>query len=175
MPSHFPFSVLLFLAIVLAPACMAPPVSNTPESSGAQRSGNETSGAGASVVEVSPGEGEPAAILEGPMGTLDGKQLPHTERPTRVPVGCHVLTTSQGSVVVTSTVMVRYSVPPVTFALAFRPDHRYVIERTVMQSTGHTGTVRVQVHERDAQDALVQVHQPIKPEYAEVACARASR
>lgn len=63
---------------------------------------------------------------------------------------------------------------PVTFAIVFHPDHRYVIERTAMSSelTGASGSVmiRTQVHERDANDAILQVHGPAEPESARRYC-----
>lgn len=49
-----------------------------------------------------PTEGEPAALLEGPMGKLDGAPFRGTEAQIRVPVGCHVLETNRGMVVATT-------------------------------------------------------------------------
>lgn len=121
---------------------------------------------GASTVkELSLAADEPAAILEGPLGTFDGRQLPSGEGPIRVPLGCHILTTADTSITGLDSTPIRVS--PKTFAIDFVDDNRYTI---VLEVSEKNHEVLVNVKERDCSGASVQFHHPVPPAHANVMC-----
>ncbi len=155
-----------YLALIVwsLSACMAPPASGPEAGAGTK----------ANTVRAMPSlrESDPSATVEGPMGTLDGEQLPSSGEPIRVPVGCHVLTTQPNSLVPHPNV--RIYAPTYTFAVVFHPDHRYVIEMSVLGADhqGSSGAVNLQVQLQEVHPSgnLIKAHPPAEPASARAWC-----
>lgn len=158
-------AAFVLLSLGTTVACMAPPPASSAESAAA---------AGEPQGSAAGDSSEPYALLEGPMGKLDGEQLPETGQPARVSPGCHTVTTNRSAVMPVNGGVVKVFTPPMSFALVFEPRYHYLIERTVtsVDSQGNGGDVslRTVVHVRDPSGAMVREIQPVTPEYATWYC-----
>jgi hypothetical protein len=91
----------------------------------------------------------PTAILEGPIGFVDGNPAPNGVA-FEVPVGCRLIRTSDEYVAFNDMVSVRGTITPAEIVIQARPGYRYVVERKVLAQTMQRTQVEISAREIDA-------------------------
>jgi hypothetical protein len=101
-----------------------------------------------------------AAIISGPVASIDAKPVKDVGKPVQVPPGNHVVRTTTKVVHSTNTATFWYEVPAAEFVLSTRAGFEYYVERQILDPSSESSPMRLLAYERDSSGRVLRTFAP---------------